>query len=91
MRLRLPLAVAAVAALAAVVAGSAFAHAELSPPVALAKAGQLFTLAVPTEKEDATHDEDRADRPRRLLDRLVRAGRRAGSARSSRPARARTR
>ena len=55
MRLRLPLAVAAVAALAAVAAGSAFAHAQISPPVALAKAGQVFTLAVPTEKEDATH------------------------------------
>ena len=34
-------------------ASSAFAHAEVSPPVALAKSGQLFTLAVPTEKEDA--------------------------------------
>ena len=53
MRLRLPLAVTAVAALAAVAAGSAFAHAELSPPVALANAGQWFTLAVPTEKETA--------------------------------------
>jgi uncharacterized protein YcnI len=35
-------------------ATSASAHAELSPAVALAKHGQLFTLAVPTEKEDAT-------------------------------------
>jgi uncharacterized protein YcnI len=35
-------------------AGSAFAHAEVSPPVVVAKKGQLFTLAVPTEKEDAT-------------------------------------
>jgi uncharacterized protein YcnI len=34
-------------------AGSAFAHAELSPAVVLAKKGQLFTLAVPTEKENA--------------------------------------
>jgi uncharacterized protein YcnI len=34
-------------------AGSAFAHAELSPGVVLAKKGQLFTLAVPTEKENA--------------------------------------
>jgi uncharacterized protein YcnI len=34
-------------------AGSAFAHAELSPDVVLAKKGQLFTLAVPTEKENA--------------------------------------
>jgi len=39
---------------ALVVAGSASAHAELSPAVALAKTGQLFTLAVPTEKEDVT-------------------------------------
>jgi hypothetical protein len=39
--------------LAFVAAGSAFAHAHLSPPVALAKMGQWFTLAVPTEKEDA--------------------------------------
>ena len=42
------------AALAAVAAGSAFAHAQLSPPVALARSGQLFSLAVPTEKENAT-------------------------------------
>src|SRR5436190_15007734 len=40
------------AALAA--AGSAWAHAEISPPVAEAKASQVFTLAVPTEKENAT-------------------------------------
>jgi uncharacterized protein YcnI len=33
---------------------SAFAHAEVSPRVALAKEVQLFTLAVPTEKENAT-------------------------------------
>ena len=33
-------------------AGSAFAHAEISPPVTVTKAGQLFTLAVPTEKEN---------------------------------------
>lgn len=39
---------------ALVFAGSAFAHAEVSPPVALAKAGQLFTLAVPTEEANAT-------------------------------------
>jgi uncharacterized protein YcnI len=53
VNLRFPLAVTAAAALAAVAAGSAFAHAHLSPPVALAKSGQLFTLAVPTEKENA--------------------------------------
>jgi uncharacterized protein YcnI len=34
-------------------AGSAFAHANVSPPVVVAKKGQLFTLAVPTEKENA--------------------------------------
>jgi uncharacterized protein YcnI len=39
---------------ALIVAASASAHAEVSPAVALAKAGQLFTLAVPTEKENAT-------------------------------------
>jgi uncharacterized protein YcnI len=50
----LPLATLAVAALGALAAGSAFAHAHLSPPVALAKSGQIFTLAVPTEKEDAS-------------------------------------
>jgi uncharacterized protein YcnI len=44
----------AAAAGALVVAGSAFGHAEVSPAVALAKTGQVFTLAVPTEKEDVT-------------------------------------
>jgi uncharacterized protein YcnI len=34
-------------------AGSAFAHAEISPPVTVMKVTQLFTLAVPTEKENA--------------------------------------
>jgi uncharacterized protein YcnI len=46
------LAIAAVLALAFV--PGAFAHAELSPPVAKAKDLQLFTLAVPTEKENTT-------------------------------------
>jgi uncharacterized protein len=46
------LAVTAAAALA--LAGTALAHAEISPPVAKAKAGQVFTLAVPTEEENAT-------------------------------------
>jgi uncharacterized protein YcnI len=41
----------AVAALAA--APAAFGHAEMTPSVAHAKDGQLFTLAVPTEKEGA--------------------------------------
>jgi uncharacterized protein YcnI len=44
----------AAAAAALVGAASAFAHAEVSPAVALAKSGQLFTLAVPTEKENVT-------------------------------------
>jgi uncharacterized protein YcnI len=35
-------------------AESAFGHAEVSPPVVVTKHGQFFTLAVPTEKEDAT-------------------------------------
>ena len=38
---------------ALIVAASASAHAELSPAVALVKAGQVFTLAAPTEKENA--------------------------------------
>jgi uncharacterized protein YcnI len=37
-----------------IVAASASAHAELSPAVALTKHGQFFTLAVPTEKDNAT-------------------------------------
>jgi uncharacterized protein YcnI len=48
-------AVIAVAATAAsVIVGSAFAHAEISPAVVKAKTGQVFTLAVPTEEENAT-------------------------------------
>ena len=39
---------------ALVAAGAALAHAHMSPPVVLAKEGQVFTLAVPTEKEGAT-------------------------------------
>jgi len=46
------LGVVAVAAL--VVASSAFAHARVSPPVSLAKELQLYSLAVPTEKEGLT-------------------------------------
>jgi uncharacterized protein YcnI len=40
-----------VAAFALAFASSAWAHAEISPPVAETKTTQLFTLAVPTEKE----------------------------------------
>ena len=47
------LSVAVAATVALIAAGSAFAHARLSPPVALAKATQVFTLVVPTEKEGA--------------------------------------
>ena len=50
-RIALP-ALTAVAALIAT--ASASAHAHVSPPVVLAKEGQVFTLAVPTEKENAT-------------------------------------
>jgi uncharacterized protein YcnI len=46
--------VAVTALLGLATAAPAFAHAEVSPPVAVAKQLQLFTLAVPTEKENAT-------------------------------------
>ena len=52
MKRILGLGAVAVAVLAA--AASASAHAHISPPVALAKEGQLFSLDVPTEKEGAT-------------------------------------
>ncbi len=48
------IALAAVSAVALAGAASAFAHAHISPPVALAKEGQLFSLDVPTEKEGAS-------------------------------------
>jgi uncharacterized protein YcnI len=48
------LALAAAAAVALAASASAFAHAHISPPVALAKAGQLYSLDVPTEKEGQT-------------------------------------
>ena len=53
MRLRFPLVLTAVAALGAVAATSAFGHARLLPATAFDQT-QLFTLAVPGEKEDAT-------------------------------------
>ena len=34
-------------------AGGALAHARISPPVSLSKQLQLYSLAVPTEKEGA--------------------------------------
>jgi uncharacterized protein YcnI len=47
--------VAPVTVVAALVfAASASAHARVSPSVTLAKSGEVFTLAVPTEKENAT-------------------------------------
>jgi len=54
MSTRLTLALAAVAVLAAVTASGAFAHARISPPVSLANTLQLYSLAVPTEKANAT-------------------------------------
>ena len=56
MRRSLPrrrLAAGAALLLALVLAAGASAHAKISPPIALASTGQVFTLAVPTEKEDA--------------------------------------
>ena len=44
----------AVAAVGLTVVSNAWAHAEISPPVTKSKTLQLFTLAVPTEKEGAT-------------------------------------
>ena len=49
---KLPYLAAALAAL--VLPAAAFAHARVSPPVSLAKQLQLYSLAVPTEKENAT-------------------------------------
>src|SRR5437773_5704113 len=43
-----------VAAVSLTVVSSAWAHAEISPPVTKSKTAQLFTLAVPTEKEGLT-------------------------------------
>ncbi len=56
MKIRARLAVSFVAAalVALALAGIASAHARVSPPVALAKQLQLFTLAVPTEKAGTT-------------------------------------
>ena len=45
---------AAVAVAGLAFASSAWAHAEISPPVAKAKTTELFTLTVPTEKEGLT-------------------------------------
>src|SRR5919204_6113963 len=50
---RVVVAAALATAAALVFAATAGAHAEISPPVVVAKTGQEFTLLVPTEKEDA--------------------------------------
>jgi uncharacterized protein YcnI len=52
MNLRIALALASAGAL--VVAADASAHAHISPPISVANVTQLYTLAVPTEKEGAT-------------------------------------
>lgn len=46
-------AVVIASALALALAPAALAHARVSPPVAVAKQGQVFALAVPTERENA--------------------------------------
>jgi uncharacterized protein YcnI len=51
---RLLLAAAAAATLWLVGASSALAHARLSPSVTVSRQGEVFTLAVPTEKEGTT-------------------------------------
>jgi uncharacterized protein YcnI len=48
---RLVAAVALTCTLAAVAAATASAHARMSPPVSLSGEGQLYSLAVPTEKD----------------------------------------
>jgi uncharacterized protein YcnI len=50
---RLPLAISSALIVALVFASGALAHARVSPPVSLSKELQLFSLAVPTEKEGA--------------------------------------
>jgi uncharacterized protein YcnI len=54
MRTRFALAAAASTVVAAVAAAGAFAHPEISPPIAVANHSQLYSLAVPTEKEGVT-------------------------------------
>jgi uncharacterized protein YcnI len=53
-RSRIVLVVAAVGVVALVAAAGASAHARISPSVSLSKELQLYSLAVPTEKENAT-------------------------------------
>ena len=51
--MKLPLATVLVAAAALVSASVASAHAHVSPPIVVKGESQVFTLAVPTEKENA--------------------------------------
>jgi uncharacterized protein YcnI len=53
-RQRLPLALACLAVISLIAASAASAHARISPPVSLSNTLQLYSLAVPTEKEGAT-------------------------------------
>jgi uncharacterized protein YcnI len=52
--MKLPISFALAALSALIAAATASAHAHVSPSVVPAKDSQVFTLAVPTEKEDAT-------------------------------------
>ena len=54
MSTRPAVALVATTALSAVVASGAFAHARISPAVSLSNELQLYSLAVPTEKANAT-------------------------------------
>jgi uncharacterized protein YcnI len=54
MEVRLSIAVTALATAALVAAGSALAHSHVLPEEALAEETQVFTLAVPNEKDDAS-------------------------------------
>jgi uncharacterized protein YcnI len=47
-------AAAAVVVAALTVPAGAWAHAQMSPPITITKRSQVFTLAVPTEREGAT-------------------------------------
>ena len=72
-RARLALALPIAAAAALLIPAAASAHARVSPAVSVAGQLQLYSLAVPTEKENADDREGRDDRPGRVRDRLVRA------------------
>ncbi|MFL5921848.1 MAG: DUF1775 domain-containing protein [Gaiellaceae bacterium] len=61
--MRTALLATAAAAVTLVLAGPAFAHAIMSPPVAKAKEDQQFTLSVPTEEEGAATTEIRLTVP----------------------------